>query len=80
MALTPTDEMIQNCEAMAKQIHESQPPDIGCILLLVNRRTGQCVMRAPQFARKQADAIFKSLIDRPQEQSNIIIPPSGFRV
>lgn len=79
MSLTANDQIMQNAESMAKTIADSLPPDIGVVLILFNRRTGHVHMRAPETARKQTDAIFKSLIDRP-DGSSLIVPPGSFRV
>jgi hypothetical protein len=70
--------MIGNCESFARTIATNQPPDLGVVVILFNRRTGHVVMRSPDTSRKQTDAILKGLIERPNE-SNLIVPPGSFR-
>jgi hypothetical protein len=76
MAQTKNQELQANCEHFAKTIEGSLPDDVGVIIILFNRRSGHTFMRAPKCARKQTDAIFKSLIERPGSTDNLIIPAS----
>jgi hypothetical protein len=76
---TPLNEMEGNAESLADHVAKVLPPDLGVIVILFNRQTGQCVLRAPNLSRMALDEILRSMAAGKGSQIITSLPP-GLKV